>query len=99
MCREAGPDHGALLGLLGDELAEVASYLIPGAAAVEVALAVADRMHGRGIATLPLEYLVSLARARGVKVFVAEVLPETPPCCRCLATWAGCAAQVRQRRG
>ena len=31
VCREAGPDHGALLGLLGDELVGVASYeLIPG---------------------------------------------------------------------
>ena len=62
MCREAGPDHGALLGLLGDELAGVASYeLTGGSAAAEVALAVADGMHGRGIATLLLEHLVSLA--------------------------------------
>ena len=76
VCREAGPDHGALLGLLGDELAGVASYeLIPSAGAAEVALAVADGRHGRGIATLLLEHLVSLAGARGVKVFTAEVLP------------------------
>ena len=29
VCREAGPDHGALLGLLGDELVGVASYEAP----------------------------------------------------------------------
>ena len=39
-------------------------------------MAVADGMHRRGIATLLLEHLVSLARARGVKVFIAEVLPD-----------------------
>ena len=41
-----------------------------------MALAVADEMHGRGIATLLLEHLVSLARARGVKILVADVLPD-----------------------
>ena len=76
VCREAGPDHGALLGLLGDELAGVASYEpIPGEGTAEVALAVADGMHGRGIATLLLEHTVSLARARGVRVLTAQVLP------------------------
>ena len=32
--------------------------------------------HGRGVATLLLEHLVSLARARGVKTLVADVLPD-----------------------
>ena len=75
VCREAGPGHGALLGLLGDELVGVASYqptTDPWTA--EIALAVADGMHGRGVATLLLEHLVSLARARGVKVFTAAAL-------------------------
>ena len=77
VCLEAGPGLVALLGLLGDELVGVASYdLTADAAAAEVALAVADGMHRRGIATLLLEHLVSLARARGVNVFVAEVLPD-----------------------
>ena len=77
VCLEADPGLVALLGLLGDELVGVASYqLIAEAAAAEVALAVADGMHGRGVATLLLEHLVSLARARGVNLFVAEVLPD-----------------------
>ena len=36
----------------------------------------ADRMHRRGVATLLLEHLVSLARERGIQVFTASTLPE-----------------------
>ena len=77
MCLEGGPGLVALLGLLGDEVVGVASYqLTSDAAAAELALAVADSMHRHGIATLLLEHLVSLARARGVQVLVADVLPD-----------------------
>jgi len=77
VCLEGGPGLVALLGLLGDEVVGVASYeLTADPAAAEVALAVADDMHRHGIATLLLEHLVSLARARGVKVLVADVLPD-----------------------
>jgi acyl-CoA synthetase (NDP forming)/GNAT superfamily N-acetyltransferase len=87
----------ALLGLLGDELVGVASYeLTPDGTAAELALAVADDMHRRGVATLLLEHLVSLARARGVKVFVAEVLPDNYPVLHLLAD-SGLA--VRRRSG
>ena len=86
VCREAGPDHGALLGLLGDELVGVASYeLIPGLQTAEIALAVADGMHERGIATLLLEHMVSLARACGVRALTAEALPENSAVLRLLA--------------
>ena len=65
----------ALVGPLGDELAGVASYELTGdGAAAEVA--VADSMQRHGVATLLLEHLVSLARARGVKVLSAAVLAE-----------------------
>ena len=78
--REEGPGHGALLGFLGDELVGVASYeSAPGTAepeSAEVAFAVADGMHGRGVATLMLEHLVSLAREHGVRVLTASTLPE-----------------------
>ena len=47
-----------------------------GGKTAEVAFAVADTMHQRGIATLLLEHLVSLARARQVETFVAETLSE-----------------------
>ena len=72
------PGHGALLGFLGDELVGVASYesSLADPESAEVAFAVADRMHGRGVATLLLEHLVSLAREHGVSVFTASALPE-----------------------
>ena len=73
-----GAAHGALLGFLGDELVGVASFEpeAAGPETAEVALAVADRMHRRGVATLLLEHLVSLARERGVRVLTASALPE-----------------------
>ena len=54
MCLESA--RGWRAGLLGDNVAVVAScQLTADAAAAEVALAVADEMHGRGIATLLLD--------------------------------------------
>jgi len=80
VCRAPGQDHAALLAWLGDRLVGVASYepaAQPGTA--EVAFAVPDDMHGRGIATLLLEYLVSIGRERGLRAFTAEALPENRP--------------------
>ena len=77
LCRPAGPDHAALLARLGGQLVGVASYeptTRPGVA--EIAFAVRDDMHGRGVATLLLEHLVSLARQRGLIAFAGETLPE-----------------------
>jgi acyl-CoA synthetase (NDP forming)/RimJ/RimL family protein N-acetyltransferase len=77
LCRPRGSDHAALLARLGGQLVGVASYEPtdrPGIA--EVAFAVADEMHGRGVATLLLEHLVSLARQRHLAAFAAETLPE-----------------------
>jgi acyl-CoA synthetase (NDP forming)/GNAT superfamily N-acetyltransferase len=76
VCLEGRPGLAALVGLLGDELAGVASYEPVGDGVAEIALAVADGMHRRGVATLLLEHLVSLARAHGVTAFTAEVLPD-----------------------
>jgi acyl-CoA synthetase (NDP forming)/RimJ/RimL family protein N-acetyltransferase len=77
VCRDPGPDHAALLAWLGGELAGVASYeptAEPGVA--EIAFAVPDHLHGRGIATLLLEHLVSIARQRGLRAFTGETLTE-----------------------
>jgi len=77
VCLGDSPGTVALLGLLGDEVVGVACYdLTTDDNYAEVALAVADDMHRRGVATLLLEHLVSLARTRGVKVFVADVLSD-----------------------
>ena len=97
VCLDDHPGLAALLGLRGDDLVGVASYeLTDDPAAAEIALAVADGMHRRGIATLLLEHLVSLARARGVKTLVADVLPGNYPVLHVLAD-AG--LTVRRRIG
>jgi acyl-CoA synthetase (NDP forming)/GNAT superfamily N-acetyltransferase len=78
ICHDPSPGNAALLALSGGELAGVASYAEltghPGLA--EVAFAVADHMHHKGIATLLLEHLVSLARSRQITTFTAETLTE-----------------------
>ena len=77
--REPGPDHAALLAVYGGQLVGIASYEAlrdSGGKTAEIAFAVADTMHQRGIATLLLEHLVSLARARQVETFTAETLSE-----------------------
>ena len=86
VCLDDRQGLAALLGLRGDDLVGVASYELTGdPAAAEIALAVADGMHRHGIATLLLEHLVSLARARGVKTLVADVLPDNYPVLHVLA--------------
>jgi acyl-CoA synthetase (NDP forming)/GNAT superfamily N-acetyltransferase len=97
VCLDDRQGLAALLGLRGDDLVGVASYELTGdPAAAEIALAVADDMHRRGIATLLLEHLVSLARARGVKTLVADVLPDNY---RVLHVLADAGLTVRRRIG
>ncbi len=84
ICREPRPGHVALLALLAGEVAGCASYdATEGPAGpepvAEVAFAVADRMHHRGIATLLLEHLVSYARSHQITVFTAQTLSENTP--------------------
>jgi acyl-CoA synthetase (NDP forming)/RimJ/RimL family protein N-acetyltransferase len=77
LCRPDDADHAALLARLDGRLVGVASYeptSRPGVA--EIAFAVSDEMHGRGVATLLLEHLVSLARQRRLTAFAAETLPD-----------------------
>ncbi len=75
VCREPGEDHAALLAWLGSQLVGVASYEPTGGSGdAEIAFAVADHMHGRGVATLLLEHLVSIARRRNLDAFTAQTL-------------------------
>jgi len=78
VCREPAPDHGALLAVLEGQVVGCGSYEVAddGSRSAEVAMAVADDMHRRGVGTLLLEHLVSLARGQGVRTFVAETLTE-----------------------
>ena len=78
ICREPAPDHGALLAVLGGEVVGCGSFEVTdgGSRSVELAMAVADDMHSRGVGTLLLEHLISLARRRGIRAFTAETLVE-----------------------
>ena len=81
ICRESGPDRAALLAVLAGQVVGCGSYELVGGGSrsAEIAMAVADDVHSRGIGTLLLEHLVSLARDRGVRAFEAETLGDNAP--------------------
>ena len=78
ICREPAPDHAALLAVLDGRLVGCGAYEVAGdgSRSAEIALTVADDVHNRGVGTLLLEHLISLARSRGVATFIAETLTE-----------------------
>ncbi len=79
-CRGTTPSHLALLAVLDDEVIGLAEHEptdVPGE--VEVACAVADGRHRRGVATVLLEHLVRRAMDSGVRIFVADVLAYNHP--------------------
>jgi acyl-CoA synthetase (NDP forming)/GNAT superfamily N-acetyltransferase len=91
--------HYALLAWLADKLVGVASYEPtdkPGIA--EIAFAVSDDMHGRGVASLLLDHLVSAARLRGVRAFTAQTLSDNVAMLRVFAN-AGLSARRRVSDG
>jgi len=96
ICREPGPDHAALLAVLDGEVVGCGTYDGYGAGSVsaEVAFAVADDMHRRGVGTLLLEHLVSLARGRGCRALTAETLSENAAMLR---VFADAGLQVHRR--
>src|SRR6266568_153227 len=97
--RPPDADHCALLAWLGDELVGVASYEPTGKPGVaEIAFAVTDHMHGRGVATLLLDHLVSNARLRGLRAFTAETLAGNVAMLRVFAN-AGLAAKRQMSDG
>ena len=95
VCREPDSDHAALLAWQDGRLVGVGSYELSGKPGVaEVAFAVPDDMHGRGIASLLLEHLVWQARQRGLEAFTAETLAENSAMLRVFAD-AGLPARRR----
>src|SRR5260370_9917151 len=74
ICRQSRPGPVALLALaagegVGSPSADPLSDPAEGGTTAEVAFAVADRMHHRGIATLLLEPLVSFAPSHQITAF------------------------------
>ncbi|MFL6123174.1 GNAT family N-acetyltransferase [Actinophytocola sp.] len=75
--RTSDGTHAAVGAWLGEELVGAADYeTMPGGTTAEIALVVDGTVQARGLGTLLLEHLGSLARHRGVTRFVAEVLAE-----------------------
>jgi RimJ/RimL family protein N-acetyltransferase len=97
--RPADPGHCALLAWLDDRLVGLTSYEPTGTPGVaEIAFAVTDDMHGRGVATLLLDHLVSIARLRGLHAFTAQTLASNAAMLRVFAA-AGLAARRRVSQG
>ncbi len=68
---------GSLVGVLDDRVVALASWTrLRDPSAAEVAFAVADHLHGKGLGTRLLEQLAVRAGAIGIESFVAEVMPE-----------------------
>jgi acyl-CoA synthetase (NDP forming)/GNAT superfamily N-acetyltransferase len=83
ICRDPSPEQVALLALSDGDVVGCASYVTVGeqgpgrpSGVAEIAFAVADHMHHRGIATLLLEHLVSYARGHQITTFTAQTLSE-----------------------
>ena len=78
-------ERGALVGTLADEhgterIVALANYVrLRDPEAAEIAFAVADEEHGRGIGTRLLEQLAARAGETGIRRFVAEVLADNQP--------------------
>lgn len=84
LCTGVGPGDRALVAEADGGLVGLAEYHAAGPsgggpASAEVALAVADEWHHRGVGTLLLEHLVDCARADGLQELTAEALSENLP--------------------
>lgn len=70
-------DRMAFVAILGEEMIGVARYdREEGKAQAEVAFITDDFHHGRGLATLLLEYLAAVGREQGLTHFTATTLPQ-----------------------
>ncbi|WP_128381352.1 bifunctional GNAT family N-acetyltransferase/acetate--CoA ligase family protein [Streptomyces cavernae] len=79
-CAPPRTGYRALLAETGGRVIGLAEYDTgdpAGAeASAEIAIAVADGLHHRGVGTLLVEHLVSVARAEGITTFTADALAE-----------------------
>ena len=100
ICDETVAGRVALLALSSGAVVGCASYDVAprDKTTAEIAFAVAESMHHKGIATLLLEHLVSVARNNQIRTFVAETLEYNTPMLRVFAD-AGLPVQRHQADG
>jgi RimJ/RimL family protein N-acetyltransferase len=76
-------NHVALIAVLAESGQQMivggARYVVAHPGCAEVAFAIDDPHQKLGIATHLITHLIKIARAAGLEVFVAEVLPENVP--------------------
>jgi RimJ/RimL family protein N-acetyltransferase len=93
--------HVALAAVLGEGDRQMivggARYIVSGPGRAEVAFAIDDSHQRLGIATHLIRHLVGIARAAGLKEFVAEVLAENLPMLK-VFTRCGLAMTTRRER-
>ncbi|WP_405539725.1 GNAT family N-acetyltransferase [Streptomyces sp. NBC_00075] len=81
-CAPAGPGYRALLAEVDGRVIGIAEYGTVketeegGESGAEISIAVADGLHHRGVGTLLVEHLASVARAEGITTFTADALSE-----------------------
>ncbi|AVZ71381.1 GNAT family N-acetyltransferase [Streptomyces lunaelactis] len=76
-CTPPRPGYRALMAESQGQVIGLAEYEVGDeAATAEISIAVADRLHHRGVGTLLVEHLVSAARADGITTFTADALSE-----------------------
>ena len=95
-------NHVALVAVLAEGGQEVivggARYVVAHPGCAEVAFAIDDPHQKLGIATHMINHLIRIARAAGLEVFVAEVLPENVPMLKVFER-CGLAMTTRRERG
>jgi len=71
---------GVVPGVSGEEIVAIGQYFLdPKTQTAEVAFLVQDEWQQKGMGTFLLEYITQIAKQRGVKRFVAKVLPDNKP--------------------
>jgi len=88
-----GPGHTT------EQVIGVGRYAVQGQGRAEVAYAVADAHHRRGIGSVLLRHLAVIARAAGLDTFVANVLPENVPLQRAFLAHNGFSPMVTVAHG
>ena len=95
-------DHVALAAVLSEGGHETivggARYIVSRPGCAELAFAIDDPHQGQGIATHLIRHLTGIARAAGLREFIAEVLAENMPMLK-VFTRCGLAMTTRRERG
>ncbi len=68
--------RAAMVATMGDDIIGVVRYDWIADDDAEVAFVIRDDYQGRGLATIFLEHIAQAARERGIRRFVAEILPD-----------------------